>query len=261
MLKLEDLERRYSNITLPSDGVFYENKCKKVKLYHLEGNDITLLTDANLIASGDLIDTLLYNKVTKADGYDVFIPPQKMTVGDRNALIIMLRIHLEKIYKIPLTDPATGKRFIHDFDLTSLKTKDIKIIPNDDNTFDFVFEKSFQKDGEFIPTTAKFRLMTGEDEKRLRDFQKNQPMNENQYTILKLKELITEIGENKDKTFIEKFLRQCDMGELMKLNRHMNDVTPGLDMNINVVSPGGETINTFLRFSIEFLMPGILGTQ
>ena len=261
MLKLEDLERRYSNITLPSEGVFYENKCQKVKLYHLEGNDVTLLTDANLIASGDLIDTLLYNKVYKADGYDIFVPPQKMIVGDRNALVVMLRIHLDKIYKIPLIDPATDERFIHDFDLTTLKTKDIDVIPNDDKTFDFTFEKSFQKGGEFIPVNCKFRLMTGEDEKKLREIQKKQRVNENQYTILKLKELLVEVGENEDKQFIEKFLRQADMGEIMKFNKYINDVTPGLDMSITVESPGGEIINTFLRFSLEFLIPGLLGTQ
>jgi len=261
MLKLEDLERRYSNITLPSDGVFYDNKCSKIKLYHLEGNDVTLLTDVNLIASGDLIDTLLYNKISKADGYDLFIPPQKMIVGDRNALIVMLRIHLDKFYKIPLTDPVSGERFVHAFDLTTLKTKEIETVPNDDKTFDFVFEKSLHKNGEFKPVVCKFRLMTGEDEKNLRDEQKRQKMNENQYTILKLKELISEIGENKEKAFIEKFLRQADMGEVMKLSKYINDVTPGLDMNITVVSPGGEAIHTFLRFSLEFLVPGILGNQ
>lgn len=261
MLKLEDLERRYSIIDLPSDGKFYKNKCKKIKLYHLEGNDVTLLTDANLIASGDLIDTLLYNKITKADGYDQFITPDKMTVGDRNALVVMLRTHLDNIYKIPLIDPANGKRFIHDFDLTTLRTKKIKAIPNDDNTFDFTFKQSLYKGGEYVPVQCKFRLMTGQDEKTLRNIQKSQNINDNQYTILKLKELVAEIGGNSDKVFIEKFLRQADMGELIHLNRYINDVTPGLDMNITVKSPGGEIIKTFLRFSIEFLMPGILADQ
>ena len=123
MLTLADLQLNYTNVSLPSKGLFYPNKCNQVKLLHLNGNDLSVLTDQQLIQDGTMIDVLLKNKVTKSDNLDTFIPVHKMTIGDRTALLINLRIQLNKMYSMYALD-ENGKAFPTEFDLTTLQTKE-----------------------------------------------------------------------------------------------------------------------------------------
>lgn len=259
MLTLEDLSlsRRFSHIVLPSEGKFYKNKCKKIKLYHLDASDMSVITDRNLLQSGDMIDVLMSRKVAKADDEKTFIDPSQLLSGDREALVVMLRIHLEPILHIPLTDPKTEKTFIHPFDLTSLKTKQISVLPDDDGLFDFTFKKSFSKGGEYQDVDVKFRLTNCTDEKWIRSQQLKDPTRKNDQLILKLTRVIKNIGGNEDKIFIEKFLKQADMSEVLQLNSYLDKVMPGLDMNATAQSPGGETISFKVPFLASFFLPNI----
>jgi hypothetical protein len=173
------------------------------------------------------------------------------------AILFFLRTGMNPIYSFPLIDPVTGKRFVHDFDLRTLKTKEVFEQPNDDKTFNFIFKKSFEKNGEYVEVPAKFRLLTGADEKRLRKYE-DERSSEN-YMFEKLCLLVTEIGGNEDKKFIRKFLQMADMEETFALNKKITDVTPGLDLNLNIQSPGGGLVETYFPFSLNFLLPGVLG--
>jgi hypothetical protein len=257
MLELSDLNRRFSHPTLPSGGKFYHNKCKKVKLFHLEANDVSVLTDRNLLQSGDMIDVLMKRKVTKADDESVFIDPSQMLTGDREALVVMLRIHMEPIFHIPLNDPVSDKTFIHPFDLTTLQTKKINVLPDEENLFSYTLKKSFQRNGEYEDVEVKFRLMTCADEAWIRLQQRKDPQQKNNFMILKLKRIIKSIGGNEDERFISAFLNQADMNEIIDLQRFTNKVMPGLDMTGVATSPGGEMVPFTVPFLPSFLLPSI----
>lgn len=253
MLTLDDLEKRYSVVYLPSEGKFYSNKCSKVKLFHIDGSDISVLTDPNLAANGDTISTLLARKVAKADDTDAFVKVEDMVIGDRVTLLIMLRIQMNHIYQFPLIDPKTNEVFYHDFDLTTLKTKDV-IQPHSDRTFQFMFKKSYKKDDKYQPIEVRFRLLTGIDERLLRPYEKG---SQNNYLIEKLTLITTEVGGNKDKNFIKKFLEISNLDELLEYNKFTSDVMPGLDLNLEIPSPGGAIVKTYFPFTANFFIPRI----
>ncbi len=257
MLTLSDLNRRFSHIELPSGGKFYENKCRKIKMFHLEANDVSVLTDRNLLQTGDMPDVLMKRKITKADDEPSFIDPQMMLVGDRETLMVMLRIHMEPVYHIPLTDPTDGKQFVHPFDLTTLKAKQIDVLPDEDNLFSYILKKSYQKNGKFEPVEVKFKLMTCMDEKWIRLEQRKDPTQKNSFMLLKLQRVIHSIGGNEDKEFIRAFLMQADMNEIIDLQRFTNKVMPGLDMTGVTTSPGGEMMSFAIPFLPSFLLPSI----
>jgi len=247
MFKETDIILASSTMMLPSKGEPYANKCDRVKIIHLNGADLSIITDRNLLRGGDMIDVLLASKVQKANGYDHFVPPHKMVVGDRTALLIQLRIHLNNLYKINAIDPDSGQPFETDFDLTQLVTKDVDIIPDADGLYDFTFKKNYA-----TPVDIKFRLMTGEDEKTLRLLQQTGTYKESEYTRIKIAQTIVNVGGNEDRKLIDKFLLHTDLEELLYLNKYMNDVMHGIDLNISVVSPGGKPVATFLTFGYDF---------
>lgn len=258
-MDIKDLELRYDIIKLPSKGVFYENGCKHVKLYALTGADDGIITAPNLLRNGEIIDELLLKKVAPAGPNDPFIPPLDMLVGDRIALVLALRaVGIDRMFSIRMQHPKTGEEFTHDVDLTSLKLKMPDVEPDENGFFDFTFEKSFFKNNKPIPVNAKFRLMTGRDEKEIREEQKRTGLTENNYYLLKLTTLIQSIDGNSDKTLINQFLRQANLLEVRKLSQYINEVTPTYDFNITVPLPGGGEVTTFLNIGKpEFFFPGI----
>lgn len=259
MFDVNDLEYRYSVITLPSEGIYYENKCKQVKLFHLVGGDLTILTDANLIRNGNVVSYLLNKKVTKSETSNTFIHPDKMLVGDRMALLMMLRIHMNPQYIFPVRS-GDGRVNVA-FDLTTLKTKEINVLPDENGLHTFTYHKTLYKNGAYVPIDVKFRLLTGEDENLLRKYESNiendKTVNKN-YTIEKLILLTEEIDGNTDKEAIRKFYNHCDLEEMIGHNKYITDITPGLDLNIKVELPGGELVEMFFPFNVNFLLPGVL---
>lgn len=241
-----NFEKRFDIVPLPSGGLFYENKCDKVKLLDLTNEDDSILTAPNLIASGEMVDVLLRKKVQQADGYDHFVSPDKMVIGDRLALVILLRAKMENIYNIPLPDGTT-----YPFDLYTLQMKKIEemdILPDNTGHYDFKLPKS----GHVV----KFRMMTGADEKLIRDEQARNNSVYNEFKSIKLQNVVVSVDGNTDKIFIRNFLKQMPLKDGRALSKFMNDVVPTFDLNIKVRSAGGETFDTFLRLDSEFWFPG-----
>lgn len=257
MLSFEDLKLRSSHIKFPSDGKFYENKCADAKLYHLVSADFSVITDPNLLQNGEMIDVLISKKLAKADHSKHFVNPRHLLVGDRNALLIFLRIQMDSKFIVPLKDPITRKEFKYELDLTTLKTKDVNVLPDDDGLFSFTMERSYMKDGEYIPVEVKFKLMNCEDEAVVREQQRMNPHMKNENMHLRLVQTIQSIGGNEDKKFIDAFLRQADMSEAIKLDDFMDEVMPGIDLSVEAQSPGGGTVKFKLPFSAPLLLPSI----
>ena len=252
MLTFDDLEKRYSTVYLPSKGIYYANKCDRVKLYHIDGSDVSVLTDANLAANGDTISVLLTRKVVKADDSEVFVRPDEMVIGDRMTLLIMLRLQMNPIYQFPLIDPVTNQVFTHELNLTTLSTKNVDIVPDENGLFTFTFKKSLYKKDKSIDVPVKFRLLTGADEKLLRPYEKN---NQSTYLMEKLIMVTKSAGDNEDKAFIRKFLEQANLEEIFDFNKYTQDVMPGLDLNLEIPSPGGGIVKTFFPFTASFFLP------
>lgn len=240
-----NFEPKFDEVELPSGGLFYDNKCNKVKVYHLTLADEEIMTAPNLLNSGEMIDRLLERKVTFINESSPFIHPQKMLIGDRLALLIFLRVTMDSMYRIEVDGEP------YDFDLTTLKVKNPDIKPNGKGEFEFVLPKAGNK--------VTFRLMNGEDEREVRKAQlKSGSLGLNK--AIRLEKLITSVDGETDKILISAFVKQMNIVDANKLMYFMNDVMPSLDLEIEVVSPKtGKTKKQFLEMSSgEFFFPSIV---
>jgi hypothetical protein len=245
-------ETQYDIIPLPSKGLFYHNGCDKVKVYHMTMADEEILTSLNLIENNGVIDELLKRKVRPVEDGAPFIDTQKMLLGDRFALLIFIRITMTPIYRMTLYDSRNEPVEI-DFDLGQLKVKESPHLPNEKKEFEFTLPKT----GKIVT----FRLMTGEDEKNLRLSglkKKNQLIIDN---IGKLELLVTSVDGERDKGNIYAFLRRLPIMDGRALLDYVEEVTPTLDLNIEIPHPKrqGEFIKDAFSYNNEFFFPSTYG--
>lgn len=250
------IEERYDIVSLPSGGKYYKNGAKKVKMTYLNGYDESILTSPQLLKSGNMVDELLRRKIQPAGIQEPYVDVDNMLIGDRFALIMMLRATFQPIYKLQI--PYRNKNneleyFIHEVDLRTIQVKDILVdIPYDEKTKTFSY--TLPESGHLI----RFRLMTGMDEKAIRSEQTESNLKElNTYKYLKLARLITAIDQEEEPTEadIKNFLAKIPLVDFRKLNEIVSEVMPSLDMTITVKPPVGEVYTTFLRFDNEFWFP------
>ena len=239
-----NFEPKFDDVYLPSQGLFYQNNCNKVRVYDLTLADEEIMTAPNLVNSGEMIDKLLEKKIKPVDESTPFIHPQKMLIGDRLALLIFLRVSMDPIYRIQVDGEP------YDFDLTTLKIKEPTVKPNTKGEFEFVLPKSKDK--------LTFRLMTGEDEREVRvsQLRKNDLSSINK--AIRLERLITSVNGETDKIMISTFVKQMNIIDANKLLLFMSDAMPSMDLNIEVISPKTNMPKKqYLEMSSEFFFPSI----
>ena len=97
----------YDVVTLPSQGLFYTNKKKTLKVTYLNASDENLLASPAVQQAGTLVDTLLAKKILDKD-----ILVSDMPDCDKEAVLIFLRnTAFGPEYTVKLTDPKTKEEF------------------------------------------------------------------------------------------------------------------------------------------------------
>lgn len=236
---------------LPSKGMFYPEvegqRMTSVKVYDLVTQDENILLSQPLIESGEMIDVLLRKKVISS------YPVDKFTTGDRLSLLIYIRATMEQFYKIRIIDPETGTPFDHDVDLMGLNLKEMKHLPNQNGHFEF----KLPKDGRIVT----FRLLTGEDEKVIRQKEKKEQKmksnSESYYKIFRLEQQIISIEGIADVFEKAKYIRNMKIMDSRKLTAFMDECMPTIDFNIEVSAPSGGRFSTNIPFTAEFFYPNI----
>jgi hypothetical protein len=236
---------------LPSKGMFYPEvegqRITSVKVYDLVTQDENILLSQPLIESGEMVDVLLRKKVVSP------YPVDKFTTGDRLSLLIYIRATMEQFYKIRITDPETGSPFDYDVDLMSLNMKEMKHLPNQNGHFEF----KLPKDGRIVT----FRLLTGEDEKIIRQKEKKEQQmkssTESFYKIFRLEQQIVSIEGITDVFEKAKYIRNMKIMDSRKLTAFMDECMPTIDFNIEVSAPSGNRFFANIPFTAEFFYPNI----
>ena len=114
-------------IDLPSKGVFYPENSPlhtgQVELKYMTAREEDILTSANLIKKGVVLDKLMDALiVTKGVTHNDFL------LGDLNAVMVASRIMgYGKNYPMTVKCPACGKTQDHVADLSELDTKDVPV--------------------------------------------------------------------------------------------------------------------------------------
>jgi hypothetical protein len=230
-------------IPLPSEGKLYKTKKKGVKVAYLTTADENILTSPNLVESGEFLEILINRKLLEPDlRYKDLVP------GDRNAIMIWLRATgYGEMYPILAYD-ENDEPFETEVNLSDLKTVNLSVEPESDGLFTYELPLSKK--------TVRFKMLTvGELEnlEKLVEENKDNPINEEQTLILENQ--LVEIDGNKDRAYIKEFANSMRVGDAQGLRNYIAKIECGIDMNIDVRTPGGGSINMFLPITPRFFWP------
>jgi len=147
-------------IDLPSKGWFYPEGSPlasgQVELKYMTAKEEDILTSANLIRKGKVIDTLINALLVSDVTYDDIL------IGDKNAIMIAARIlGYGKDYDIDYKCPSCGETNKLTIDLTGLENKPIDFSKFKKHANEFDFKLPLSKN------TITWKLMDGKSEKAL----------------------------------------------------------------------------------------------
>jgi len=232
-------------IPLPSQGKLYPSKRANIKVAYMTTADENILTSPNLLASGEFLEIFINRKILEPS-----LRYKDLTVGDRNAIMIWLRATgYGEMYPVTIYD-ENNKPFETDINLQDLKTKNLGAEPNAEGLFDFVLPLSKNQ--------IKFKFLTCGDvddvEKMIERERENKLPIDNS-TTYSLERIIVDVNGNRDKSFIKDFVSTLRIGDGKALMDYMNSIESGIDLNINVTTPGGGSVATFLPLNMRFFWP------
>lgn len=144
------VQAAYDLIPLPSNGECYHDKINRLPVAYLTAYDENMIIAPNLYRDNKFMDIMLKNKIL-SDTIDA----GDLVEGDRDAVILFLRMCYGNNYPITVTDNVTGTEFDTVVDLSKLKYKEFKLKSDDNGWFDFKLP--------FSGKDVKFRFLTHND--------------------------------------------------------------------------------------------------
>jgi hypothetical protein len=209
--------------------------------------DENILTSPNLLQSGEFLEILINRKLLETD-----LRYKDLHVGDRNAIMIWLRAtSYGEMYPVTIYD-ENGSPFDTEINLNELNVVKLNVEPDSEGYFDFQLPMS--------KINLKIKLLTIGDVDEIeakvkRDEDNKIPVNNSgTYTLEKQ---IVDVGGNRDKNFIREFIQNLRIKDAKELREYINKIDCGVDLNIEVRTPGGGSIKTFLPLNLGFFWPDV----
>lgn len=240
-------------VDLPSQGLLYPEghplSSGKIELKYMTAREEDILTSANLIEKGVVIDQLLKSLiVTKVDYGDIFI-------GDKNAIMLAARIFgYGKTYNNEVTCPNCSTKEDIPFDLTQLKYKEIDPKNyNRKNIFEFTLPNSERK--------IEFKLLNHKDEemiqKELDGISKAMKGLSRDITTRLRYQIISVDGEKDPKVVNNFILNEFFAMDSRAFRDHYNSLTPDVDFNVGFIcnNCGHVEEEMALPISVNFFWP------
>ena len=232
-------------IPLPSKGKLYRNKKANVRLAYMTTADENILTSPNLLESGEFLEIIVNRKLLEPD-----LRYKDLTVGDRNAIMIWLRATAYgEMYPVTLLDEI-NEPFDTEINLNELKNIELGAEPDSEGYFDFK-----------LPLTKldiKFRMLTVGDVETIDEMVERDKLNNvpvNNASTYKMERQLVEVNGNRDKSYIRDFANSMRIADAKALNDYIEKIESGIDLKIEVTTPGGGSISTFLPLNISFFWP------
>jgi hypothetical protein len=226
-------------VQLPSQGIFYKNKKKSIKVGYLTASD------ENIIMAGgnDLTINLLRAKIYEPD-----IRIEDLIEGDVEAILIFLRnTGFGPEITLNLTDPSTKKTFQSDVTLDQLSIINGQQ-PNDDGTFVINLPKT--------ESTIKLKPLTYGEILEIGKMADTYPQGRVVPKITwRMQKEIIEVDGSTDKATIAKFVESMPIADSKFVRKFMNENEPRLDMTKIIMAPSGEKLTVNVGFGVEFFRP------
>jgi hypothetical protein len=226
-------------VPLPTQGVFYKNKKKSIKVGYLTASDENIL----MAGGTDMTQALLRAKIYEPD-----VRIEDLMEGDIEAILIFLRnTAFGPEIDMNLVDPVTKKPFKGTVRLDALE-----IIkgqePLEDGTFVTTLPKS--------QTSVKLKPMTYGEIMEIQKMSDSYPQGRTVPKVTwRLNKQIIEINGVTDKSEIAKFIEQMPIADSKFIRQFMDDNEPRLDLNRTILAPSGEKLTVNVGFGVDFFRP------
>jgi hypothetical protein len=226
-------------VPLPTQGVFYKNKKKSIKVGYLTANDENIL----MAGGNDMTQTLLRSKIYEPD-----LRVEDLMEGDVEAILIFLRnTAFGPEMELNLTDPQTKKPF-----KSTVRLDELDVIkgqqPLDDGTFITTLPKS--------QTTVKLKPMSYGEILDVQKMGESYPQGRTAPKVTwRLNKQILEINGVTDRLEISKFIDQMPIADSKYIRKFMDDNEPRLDLTRTVIAPSGEKLTVNVGFGVDFFRP------
>ena len=235
----ENFTLPHDMVPLPSQGAFYKNKKKSLKVGYLTASDENILMGG----ADDITATLLRSKIYEPD-----VRVEDLLEGDIEAILVFLRnTSFGPEIDMSLTDPNTKKQFTAKIVLDSLP-----IIKGQDPSEDGTFTTKLPKSG----VTVKLKPLTYGEINEIAKMADSYPVGRVAPRVTwRLQRQIVEIDGSPDKVDIVKFVEQMPIADSKYIRTFMNENEPRLNMFKEVTAPSGERLAVNVGFGVEFFRP------
>lgn len=244
----------FESVPLPSKGAVYPDTSslhgrETVDIRVMTAREEDILTSRALIKKGTVITELL-----KSCLLDKRIDVQDMIAGDRNAIMVALRITgYGADYPAEITCNSCDHVYEHTFDLAKLPIKRLDIDPvrHGENVFEFSLPVSKRK--------VLFKFLTGRDEEQINVIQekmKKLGSMQDSYVTTRLKHSIIQIDDVTKKGEIARFVDKMRAGDSRALRRHIDKNEPGIIMKQDASCPAcGHEEEVSMPLGASFFWP------
>jgi hypothetical protein len=236
-------------ISLPSQGKVYPEgnplASGKIEMKYMTAREEDILTSANLIRQGVVLDKLMQSMIVSPINYN------DLVIGDKNAIMIAARIlGYGKEYEVSVTCPNCTKKNSVIVDLNTLPEKNIPDTATriDTNVFEFTLPQSKR--------VISFKLLTHGDEKSIQTELESVKKSAKKDTVDKelstrLRYAIQSIDGNTDRKYIADFVEnQLLAMDSKALRKYMKDCAPDQKFEIEFVCEHCDHVEEALAFSI-----------
>ena len=226
-------------VQLPSQGIFYKNKKKSIKVGYLTASDENILMGG----ANDLTMTLLRAKIYEPD-----IIVEDLLEGDVEAILIFLRnTGFGPEITLNVTDPVTKKPFKSNVLLDQLNIINGQQ-PNEDGSFTTLLPKS--------QSTIKLKPLSYGEIIEIGKLAETYPQGRVVPKVTwRMQKEIIEVDGSTDKASIAKFVESMPIFDSKTYRKFMDDNEPKLDMSRVVIAPSGEQLTVNVGFGVDFFRP------
>jgi hypothetical protein len=237
-------------IDLPSEGRLYPKESPlsggKIELKYMTAREEDILTSANLIKKGVVIDKLL-DSLILTEG----INSDDLVLGDKNAVMVAARVlAYGPEYSCEVTNPKSGEKFQTTVNLADCP---FKKVPDDVKSNNFKIELPISK------KSITFKILSGREEKLIDQDLKSTKKIGTQVSpelTTRLRYTITSVDGDDNQSTINSFSQNMLARDSLFLRQEINRVSPDIEMS-QEIELGGESVMVNIPMAATFFWPNI----
>jgi len=222
-------------VPLPSQGVIYDDNdalsmIETIEIRAMTAREEDILTNRAFIKNKSVIVELIKSCLINKN-----IDPNNMIAGDRNAIMVALRITgYGQEYNVEVDCPSCRERSKQEFDLSKLPIRNLHQPPVavGSNVFEFTLPLTKKK--------VRFKYLTGYEEKEIaiiEERMKKRGFQAGNTITTRFKYQVLSVANISDKSKVQKFCQNMPARDSLALRKFMDKNEPGIEMKQHMNCP------------------------